>query len=175
MTKSPSAGSDTLDWISYFAAACVLYNLCCICICSCLLIKRGCVTQNFWGTHYNSCMQDTTSPKLGFNATLPESGTASPMASLSWAADDMSPVTYQCQLSTTGASSGNLQAPVHALLPIGPLPGLVVPLGSWADCAPPLQLYWLLPGNNKPLLKLLHLLAELILYFAEFPWTSAQD
>lgn len=95
-------------------------------------------------------MQDTTPPKLGFNATLPLSGTASPTASLSWAADDMSPVTYQCQLSATTANSGDLQPPVHALLPTGPLPGPVFPLGSWADCAPPLQLYWLLPGEKPP-------------------------
>ncbi|BDA49389.1 probable c5a peptidase at N-terminal half [Coccomyxa sp. Obi] len=93
-----------------------------------------------------SFIKDTIPPKLGFNATVSQSGNASPMASLSWTAQDMSPVTYQCHLSAATANSGDLQPPVHALLPTGPLPGPVFPLGSWADCEPPLQLYWLLPG-----------------------------
>ena len=96
--------------------------------------------------------QDTVPPKLRFDAAQPESGTASPTANLSWAADDAAQVSYRCQLSATSANAGALQPPVRALLPAGPLPAPALALGSWADCAPPLQLYWLLPGAGIPCL-----------------------
>jgi hypothetical protein len=40
-----------------------------------------------------------------------------------------------------------LQGPVHAVLPAGPLPGQPWALGEWRACAAPMQIYWLLPGD----------------------------
>jgi hypothetical protein len=84
-------------------------------------------------------------PKVAFNGSMPAANSSSPTASFSWEAADAAPVAHRCRLSLA-ASSGAVQGPVHAVLPTGPLPGPPLALGQWADCSPPMQLYWLLPG-----------------------------
>ena len=67
------------------------------------------------------------------------------MALLSWQAQDASAVTYQCRLN--GSSLADIQQPVHAVSPLGDLPGPPLALAQWMPCSPPMQLYWLLPGD----------------------------
>lgn len=92
-------------------------------------------------------MQDTTPPEVVFNASLPQTNTSAATASFSWKATDAVAVSHRCRLSLV-ARSGNLQGAVHAVLPTGPLPGPALTLGQWADCSAPMQLYWLLPGED---------------------------
>lgn len=96
---------------------------------------------------------------MSFNALLPQSGLATAVANISWTANDSSPVTYRCLLSLAGFQFSALQAPVHALLPSGALPGPPIGLDTWTDCAPPLQLFWLMPGwAHLPIFSQLHVL-----------------
>lgn len=91
------------------------------------------------------CLQDTTPPQTSFNATLPASD-SSQVASLSWQSEDTSAVTYQCRLNNSIPAS--MQQLVYAASNMGDLPGPPLALGQWAPCSPPLQLYWLCPGEH---------------------------
>ncbi len=93
------------------------------------------------------CAQDTAPPVMAWRASapLPPAATTQATAAFAWAAEDASPVSHEC-MARGAPAPGAPQGALRALTLAGASPSMALPLDAWAACAPPLVLYWLLPG-----------------------------